>query len=126
MKKIEKSEKNKLIEAAKTVRENAYIPYSDFAVGAALLTDEGKIFKGANVENAALGLTCCAERSAIYSAISDGIRDFHALAVIADTPQPASPCGSCRQVLVEFNPDMILIMANLNRIKLFWKILTKK
>ena len=106
--------KNKLIEEAKIVREKAYVPYSHFPVGAALLTKEGEIYTGCNVENAAYPSSCCAERITIFNAISDGHINFMEMAVVADTVRPVSPCGSCRQVMVEFfSPDMKLHLANL-------------
>lgn len=102
-----------LIARALRARTRAYTPYSHFDVGAALLTADGRVIEGCNVENASYGLTCCAERTAVFRAVAEGIRDFTAMAVISDSPGPASPCGACRQVLTEFNPDMRLILANL-------------
>ncbi len=102
-----------LVKAAREAREHAYAPYSAFKVGAALLTDEGQVFAGCNVENASYGLCICAERTAVVSAVAAGQRAFRAMAVIADTPGPASPCGACRQFLTEFNPGMTVIMENL-------------
>src|ERR1700724_2517409 len=93
-----------LIEAAAQARANAYVPYSKFSVGAALLTTSGKVFLGCNVENVSLGLTLCAERSAVAAAIAGGQKDFVAIAVATDSREPAIPCGGCRQVLAEFNP----------------------
>ena len=101
-----------LIERAKTARENAYAPYSHFRVGAAVLTGEGHCYTGCNVENASYGLTCCAERVAVYSAIAGGESNIQALAIISDGDEYITPCGACRQVLAEFNPDMQVIMAN--------------
>lgn len=103
-----------LIERAKEARQNAYAPYSQFRVGAALRTTDGRIFLGANVENASYGLTICAERSAIFAAVSAGIQSFDALAVVANTEAPVSPCGACRQVLAEFGKDWDIYLANLN------------
>ncbi|GAB6180074.1 cytidine deaminase [Desulfotomaculum defluvii] len=103
----------KLIEMAREARESAYVPYSKFKVGAALVTKEGKIFTGCNIENASYGLTCCAERTTIFKAVSEGHKEFEALAVIADVPTVCSPCGACRQVMAEFNGDMKVHMANL-------------
>lgn len=95
-----------LRDEAARVRTQAYAPYSGFDVGAALLTDDGTIFSGANVENASLGLSLCAERSAIAAAVATGRRRFRALAVVAPAPLgPTAPCGMCRQVLVEFPPS---------------------
>ncbi|SDL41180.1 cytidine deaminase [Halarsenatibacter silvermanii] len=109
---LEAGHLDEIIDEARKARENAYVPYSNFRVGAAVLTAGGELFTGCNVENAALGLTNCAERTAIFSAVASGHQDFAALAVIADTDRPVSPCGSCRQVLVEFNPEMEVIMAS--------------
>ncbi len=91
--------------AATEARERAYAPYSGFAVGAALLADDGRVFRGANVENASYGLSLCAERSALAAAIVAGVQRFAALVVVAPGPTPASPCGMCRQVLSEFPPS---------------------
>jgi cytidine deaminase len=102
-----------LVRAAIAARERAYVPYSRFAVGAALLTASGEVFGGCNVENAAYGNSICAERTALVSAVAAGHRDFVAIAVVTPTDGPASPCGSCRQVLVEFNPEMTVLLANL-------------
>lgn len=102
-----------LVQTAIAARERAYAPYSRFAVGAALLTASGEVFSGCNVENAAYGHAICAERTALVSAVAAGHRDFMALAVVTPTEGPASPCGACRQVLVEFNLDMVVILANL-------------
>lgn len=102
-----------LIAAAARAREHAYVPYSRFKVGAALLTGSGRVFTGCNVENASFGATICAERTAAVKAVSEGERDFVALAVVTDLPRPASPCGICRQVLIEFNPSLPVVMANL-------------
>ena len=96
------TKKAQVIEAALLAAENAYGPYSQFRVGAALLTKEGKVFQGCNIENASFGLTNCAERTAIFKAVSEGHRDFTCLAVYGDTKDPISPCGACRQVMVEF------------------------
>ena len=94
-----------LLNAATEARSKAYAPYSQFAVGAALLTESGEIISGCNVENATFGATNCAERSAIFTAVSKGHRQFKAIAVVADTLDPITPCGICRQVLAEFGPD---------------------
>ena len=102
-----------LLAAARQARNAAYAPYSNFPVGAAVLTADGRIFTGCNIENASFGATICAERVAIFTAVAAGQRRFQALAVIADTPQPVAPCGLCRQVLAEFSPDCLVIMANL-------------
>lgn len=99
----------RLIEAATRARENAWAPYSSFAVGAAVLAGDGRIFVGCNVENASYGLSVCAERNAVAAAVVNGVRDLTAIAVVTDADPPASPCGACRQVLAEFgNLDVIL------------------
>ena len=102
----------KLLAEAKRVREFAYCPYSNFAVGAAVLGASGEIYGGCNVENASYSVTNCAERTAIYNAISSGEEDILALAVVAESAPPATPCGACRQVVAEFRIPHILI-ANL-------------
>ena len=109
-------ERNDLINAAIEARELSYSPYSNFKVGAAILTKDGKIIKGANIENASYPLTMCAERNAIYHAYLTGYKkeDFVSLAVVADTDGPCSPCGACRQVISELFPrDAKIYMANL-------------
>lgn len=105
-------EKQKLLEAAKAARENAYVPYSKFKVGAAVLTADGSIYTGCNIENAAYSVGCCAERTAIFKAVSEKKSNIIALAVIADTDAPTAPCGMCRQAIAEFNIPEI-IMSNL-------------
>lgn len=102
----------KLMDCAIKARENAYSPYSHFAVGAALLCEDGTLFVGCNIENASYGLTNCAERTAIFKAVSEGHIKFKALAVVADTEGPCAPCGACRQVMAEFKIPLI-IMGNL-------------
>lgn len=102
----------KLINLARAARETAYAPYSGFPVGAALLTVRGQTYKGCNVENASSGLTICAERVALFKAVSEGERDFAALAVIAGTDKYCVPCGACLQVLSEFNPQLKVFMCN--------------
>jgi cytidine deaminase len=108
-----KEEYKKLIKEAEKARKKAYTPYSKFQVGAAVLCADGKMFTGCNIENASFGLAICAERVAIFKAISEGSTKFEAIAVIADTDKPCSPCGACRQVISEFGEDTTLIMANL-------------
>ncbi|WP_026692861.1 cytidine deaminase [Peribacillus kribbensis] len=104
-----------LIEKARKAREQAYVPYSKFKVGAALLTADGKVFGGCNIENAGYSMTNCAERTAFFKAVSEGEKNFQMLAVIADTDGPVSPCGACRQVISEFCArDMKVVLANLN------------
>jgi cytidine deaminase len=103
-----------LIREANEAREFAYVPYSNFKVGAALLTKDGKVYKGCNVENAAYSMTNCAERTAFFKAVSEGDREFAAIVVVADTEGPISPCGACRQVISEFcSKDMKVILTNL-------------
>lgn len=102
-----------LIEKAKRARLRAYAPYSDFKVGAALLTKSGKVYTGANVENSTFGLTVCAERIAVFKAVNNGDNEFAKIAVVADKNQPVTPCGACRQVLSEFVKDLKIVCANL-------------
>lgn len=102
----------KLMDCAIKAREKAYSPYSHFAVGAALLCEDGTLYEGCNIENASYGLTNCAERTAIFKAVSEGHIKFKALAVVADTEGPCAPCGACRQVMAEFKIPLI-IMGNL-------------
>ena len=105
------SEHDALIAAAKQARENAHAPYSNFRVGAALRATSGRIFGGCNVENATYGLTVCAERIAIFKAMSEGERGFDAIAVVTETLTP--PCGACRQLIWEFCGDVPVILSNL-------------
>jgi cytidine deaminase len=107
------SENDTLIAAARQARDNAHAPYSDFRVGAALRADSGRIYSGCNVENATYGLTMCAERVAIFKAVSEGERSFSAIAVVTDTETLTPPCGACRQLLWEFCGDIPVTMANL-------------
>ena len=102
-----------LISIAKQARENAHAPFSNFKVGAALRSVSGKIFGGCNVENATYGLTVCAERVAIFKAISEGECHFDAIAVVTDTDALTPPCGACRQLIWEFCGDVPVVMANL-------------
>ncbi len=104
---------DKLIAEAKMAREKAYAPYSNFKVGAAVLTSGGKIFTGCNIENSSYGLSICAERTAIFNAVSSGYKKFTKIAVVTDSEPPASPCGACRQVIFEFGDDIEVIMSNL-------------
>jgi len=106
-------ENDMLISAAKQARENAHAPYSNFRVGAALRAVSGRIFGGCNVENATYGLTICAERVAIFKAISEGERGFDAISVVTDTDALTPPCGACRQLIWEFCGDVPVILANL-------------
>lgn len=103
----------KLINEAKKARKGSYSPYSNYAVGAALMTDKGKIYTGANVENASFGLTICAERSAVFKAVNDGVKKIKAMALVSNTPDIPIPCGACRQVLVEFSSqDAVIVSIN--------------
>lgn len=104
--------RSRLIQAAAEARQWAYAPYSNYAVGAALLTASGRIYDGVNVENAAYPTGICAERVAVFKAVSEGERDFVAIAVV--TANAGSPCGSCRQVLAEFGLDIVVLIANLD------------
>ncbi len=105
---------HELVEIARQVREHAHAPYSKFRVGAALETADGRVFTGCNVENSSYGLSMCAERVAIFKAISEGLRDFKRIAVIADTHSPVRPCGACRQVISDLFPkDAAVILSNL-------------
>ena len=104
--------RSRLIQAATEARQWAYAPYSNYAVGAALLTASGRIYDGVNVENAAYPTGICAERVAVFKAVSEGERDFVAIAVV--TANAGSPCGSCRQVLAEFGLDIVVLIANLD------------
>lgn len=101
-----------LMKMAIEARQNAYAPYSRFAVGAALLAESGRVYTGCNIENASYGLTCCAERNAIFAAVGAGERRFKMLAVAADSPEPVAPCGACRQVIAEFGISLV-VMGNL-------------
>ncbi|MGE5577539.1 MAG: cytidine deaminase [Syntrophothermus sp.] len=103
----------RLVEIAKQARQRAYVPYSHFPVGAALLTRSGKVYTGCNVENASYSPTICAERTAVVKAVSEGDREIFAIAVVADTDGPCSPCGVCRQVITEFGKEIRVVMANL-------------
>jgi cytidine deaminase len=103
-----------LVRAATEFRERAYAPYSHFKVGAALLGDSGRIYPGCNVENASYGLAICAERNAFGAGVVAGEKGFRAIAVVSDTEVPSTPCGACRQFMVEFNPRMKVILASTN------------
>ncbi|HHX96641.1 MAG TPA: cytidine deaminase [Clostridia bacterium] len=102
-----------LIKAAKKARLRAYAPYSDWQVGAALKSKEGKIYSGCNIENASYGLSMCAERVALFKAVSEGVTDFEALVLVSDREEPAAPCGACRQVLAEFALTLPVFLVNL-------------
>ena len=105
-------EDQELVELARKAREFSYSPYSKFKVGAALITHEGKVYSGCNIENASFGITNCAERTAIFKAVSEGAREIDTIAIIADSDGPCSPCGACRQAMAEFKVKRV-IMANL-------------
>lgn len=102
-----------LIAAAHAAREHAHAPFSKFRVGAAVRTKSGRVFAGCNIENASYGLTLCAERVAIFKAISEGEREFDAIAVVTDADTLTPPCGACRQIIWEFCGDVLVILANL-------------
>ena len=103
-----------LVSAALEARQNAHAPFSKFKVGAAVEDDSGRVYTGCNVENATYGLTICAERVAIFKAVSEGARRFVRVAVVADTDKLTPPCGACRQILWEFCGDVEIVLANLN------------
>ncbi len=107
---MQSSDTQKLVELAQAVRDQAYAPYSHYPVGAALLTEDGEIFTGCNIENAVYPATCCAERVAIFKAVSEGHRSFQAIAVA--TENGGSPCGVCRQVMREFAPNMTVLITD--------------
>jgi cytidine deaminase len=107
---ITQQEKQSLIDLANTARQRAYVPYSHYAVGAALRTKSGRIFTGVNVENAAYPQTMCAERVAIFKAVSEGEKEFEVISVVTDNG--GSPCGGCRQVMAEFGLDTVVLMAD--------------
>ena len=102
-----------LILAARQARENAHAPFSNFRVGAAVRAKSGRIYTGCNVESASYGLTCCAERTAIFKAVSEGERGFEAVAVVTETDTLTPPCGACRQIIWEFCGDVPVVLANL-------------
>jgi len=110
MGKLKQEQKIDLVKIAREVRKWAYVPYSHYSVGAAVLTDSGRIYDGVNIENAAYPVTVCGERTAIFKAVSNGERKFQAIAVV--TKDGGTPCGSCRQVMAEFSPEMLVILAD--------------
>jgi len=109
--------KTKLVAAAMQARARAVAPYSGFPVGAALLARSGQIVSGANVESVSYGLTCCAERVALFKALTDGVRDIQAIAVVARYRHGPTPCGACRQLLMEFAPEALVLLADSARPK---------
>jgi cytidine deaminase len=117
--KLSQEQRQRLLQSAREAMQRAYAPYSHFKVGAALLTSEGRIFSGCNVENASYGLTSCAERTAIFSAIAKtgpGL-SIQAMVVLNDQEAPCSPCGACRQVIYEFGPDAIVVFPTASGLK---------
>jgi cytidine deaminase len=106
---------SELVRAARRARRHARAPFSNFKVGAALETADGTVVTGCNIENATYGLTLCAERVAMFKALSEGHKRFRRIAVVADTAEPTPPCGACRQILWEFGGDLEVILANLRR-----------
>ena len=107
---LSEQEKQSLVDLANTARQRAYVPYSHYPVGSALRTKTGRVFTGVNVENAAYPQTMCAERIAIFKAVSEGEKEFETITVVTDNG--GSPCGGCRQVMAEFGPDTIVILAD--------------
>ncbi|HUE88474.1 MAG TPA: cytidine deaminase [Vicinamibacterales bacterium] len=105
-----------LFDAARAARDHAIADYSQFRVGAALETTDGRVISGCNIENASYGLTMCAERVAMFKALSEGHRDFPRILILADTAEPTPPCGACRQILWEFGGNMEILLANLTRV----------
>jgi cytidine deaminase len=110
-----------LLSAAREVQQRAYAPYSRFRVGAALETEQGTIFSGCNIENASFGVTMCAERVAIGCAIAAGQKEFRRLVLVTDAKQPESPCGACRQAIIEFAPDLEIISVAPDGNQRIWK-----
>ena len=110
---MDRKTKDELYKKAKIAREKAYVPYSEFPLGAAVLTSNGKIYTRNNIENATYSLTNCAERTAIFKAVSEGDKNIEAIMVVSGTDDPVTPCGACRQVISEFGNDIEVIMMNL-------------
>lgn len=121
---LDRATVDRLVAEAIAARETAYVPYSRFAVGAAALAADGRIFRGCNIENASYGLTVCAERTALFKAVSEGARELIAIAVVTGTRDVASPCGACRQVMAELGPEMKVILANLDGSRLVTDVAT--
>jgi cytidine deaminase len=116
------AELDALVEEAREAQAMAYAPYSNFQVGAALVTDDGRHFSGANVENASYGVSICAERVAAATAVAAGARRIEAIAVTSSSPIPTPPCGACRQFLYEFNPEMIVVSEGGNGERKRWRL----
>jgi cytidine deaminase len=116
------NDSDRLVAAARAARDHAIATYSHFRVGAALLTRAGKVYTGCNVENASYGLTMCAERVALFKALSEGDREFAAIVVVADTASPTPPCGACRQLLWEFCGDVSVVLATPTHILAEWQM----
>ena len=111
-----------LLSIADKAMENAYAPYSEFKVGAALLCSDGTVFTGCNIENATYGATNCAERTAIFKAVSEGRRDFEAIAIVSSGGGETFPCGICRQVMAEFAPELKIILRDKNGIESIYQL----
>lgn len=109
---LDRKTKENLLEQANKAKKNAYVPYSNFPVGAALLTKEGKVYTGCNIENASYGASNCAERTTFFKAISEGEKNFIAMAIVSDHPGFTFPCGICRQVIQEFSKDLPIVLQN--------------
>ena len=105
---------NDLVQSALDARKRAYTPYSNFAVGAALLASDGRVFTGCNVENVSFGLTMCAERVALGAAVAAGVTSFETVAVVSDSMEPVMPCGACRQVMAEFSPHLAVVSSTID------------
>lgn len=114
--------KEDLIKIAERARKQAYAPYSKFRVGAAIQTETGEIFTGCNIENASYGLTVCAERVALWKAVSEGFRKFTEIAIVTEGAQPVPPCGACCQALAEFNPEIKIISVATGGKQMTWKL----